>query len=94
MKALFTSILTKKDGEWKHTLSVKENEYKDLMDELPEGTKLNITIEVQGKDATYSQKKRILLLREKKGYTLKKLAHKYDCSVSHIHKTIKQFKKK
>lgn len=42
----------------------------------------------------YSQKKRILLLREKKGYTLKKLAHKYDCSVSHIHKTIKQFKKK
>ena len=43
---------------------------------------------------SYSQKKRILLLREKKGYTLKKLAHKYDCSVSHIHKTIKQFKKK
>ncbi len=43
---------------------------------------------------SYSQKKRILLLREKKGYTLKKLANKYDCSVSHIHKTIKQFKKK
>tara|TARA_R100001440_G_scaffold74036_1_gene99085 strand:- start:5165 stop:5536 length:372 start_codon:yes stop_codon:yes gene_type:complete len=59
MKALFTSILTKKDGEWKHALSVKENEYNDLMDELPEGTKVNITIEVQGKDATYSQKKRI-----------------------------------
>ena len=43
---------------------------------------------------SYSQKKRLLFLRENKGYTLKKLADKYKCSVSHIHKTLKQFKKK
>ncbi len=59
MKGLFNSILIKKDGEWKHTLSIKQQEYNDMMDTLPEGTKVDITIEVQGKDATYSQMKRI-----------------------------------
>ena len=59
MKGLFNSILVKKDGEWKHSLSIKQEEYNDMMDTLPEGTKVNITIEVQGKDATYAQMKRI-----------------------------------
>ena len=59
MKGLFNSILIKKDGEWKHSLSLKQQEYDKLMKDLPEGTKVNITIEVQGKDATYSQMKRI-----------------------------------
>lgn len=59
MKGLFNSILIKKDGEWKHSLSIKQQEYKDMMDTLPDGTKVNLTVEVQGKDATYAQMKRI-----------------------------------
>ena len=59
MKGLFNSILVKTDGEWKHSLSIKQVEYNDMMEGLPEGTKVNITIEVQGKDATYAQMKRI-----------------------------------
>ena len=59
MKGLFNSILEKKDGEWEHSLSIKQEEYNAMMKELPEGTKVNITIEVQGKDATYSQMKRV-----------------------------------
>ena len=59
MKALFTSILIKKDGEWKHQLSVKEKEYNDMLAELPDGSKVSLTVEVQSKDATYAQKKRI-----------------------------------
>ena len=59
MKALFTSILTKKDGEWKHQLSIKEKEYNDMLAELPDGSKVSLTVEVQSKDATYAQKKRI-----------------------------------
>jgi hypothetical protein len=39
----------------------------------------------------YSQKKRILYLRNEKGMTLSQLAEKYSCSVSHIHKTIKNW---
>jgi hypothetical protein len=39
----------------------------------------------------YAQKKRIKYLREEKGYTLQQLANKYNCSVSHIHKTIRTF---
>tara|TARA_Y100001938_G_scaffold138376_1_gene203749 strand:- start:1290 stop:1661 length:372 start_codon:yes stop_codon:yes gene_type:complete len=59
MKALFTSILIKKDGEWKHQLSIKEKEYNDMLAELPDGSKVSLTVEVQSKDATYAQKKRI-----------------------------------
>jgi len=59
MKALFTSILIKKDGEWKHQLSIKEKEYNDMLTELPDGSKVSLTVEVQSKDATYAQKKRI-----------------------------------
>ncbi|MBU3659243.1 MAG: hypothetical protein FGM14_05210 [Flavobacteriales bacterium] len=39
----------------------------------------------------YSQKKRIVYLRNEKGMTLSQLAEKYNCSVSHIHKTIKNW---
>ena len=39
----------------------------------------------------YAQKKRIVFLRNEKGYTLKQLSEKYKCSVSHIHKTLKRF---
>jgi hypothetical protein len=39
----------------------------------------------------YSQKKRIVYLRTEKGYTLNQLAAKYNCSISHIHKTIKNW---
>ncbi len=39
----------------------------------------------------YSQKKRIVFLRNEKGMTLSQLAEKYDCSISHIHKTIKNW---
>jgi len=59
MKGLFNSILVKTDGEWKHSLSIKETEYNEMLDSLPDGTKINITLEVQGKDATYAQMKRI-----------------------------------
>ena len=59
MKALFNSILIKTNGEWKHQLSIKEKEYNDMLAELPDGSKVSITIEVQSKDATYAQKKRI-----------------------------------
>jgi len=59
MKGLFNSILIKTNGEWKHQLSVKEKEYNDMLAELPDGAKVSITIEVQSKDATYAQKKRI-----------------------------------
>ncbi len=38
---------------------------------------------------SYAQKKRVIFLRNKKGYTLKTLAKKYNCSISHIYKTIK-----
>ncbi len=37
----------------------------------------------------FGQKKRIKYLREEKGFTLQQLATKYNCSVSHIHKTLK-----
>lgn len=37
----------------------------------------------------HGQKKRIKYLRDEKGYTLQQLATKYGCSVSHIHKTLK-----
>jgi len=40
----------------------------------------------------FSQKKRIIYLRNEKGMTLIQLAEKYNCSVSHIHKTIKNWK--
>jgi hypothetical protein len=39
----------------------------------------------------YSQKKRIIYLRNEKRMTLSQLAEKYNCSVSHIHKTIKNW---
>jgi hypothetical protein len=39
----------------------------------------------------FSQKKRIVYLRKEKGQTLKSLAIKYNCSVSHIHKTIQKW---
>ncbi len=37
----------------------------------------------------FGQKKRIKYLRDEKGFTLQQLATKYGCSVSHIHKTLK-----
>jgi len=40
----------------------------------------------------FSQKKRIVYLRTEKGMTLNQLADKYNCSISHIHKTLKNFK--
>jgi hypothetical protein len=39
----------------------------------------------------FGKKKRIKYLREEKGFTLQQLATKYNCSVSHIHKTLKTF---
>jgi hypothetical protein len=39
----------------------------------------------------FGQKKRIKYLRDEKGYTLQQLASKYNCSISHIHKTLKTF---
>jgi len=42
----------------------------------------------------YIQKKRIVFLREVKNWTLKQLADKYNCSVSHIHNTVKNWKEK
>lgn len=58
-KQLFNSILIKKEGVWKHTLSIKETEYNNILDELPEGSRIDMTIEVGGKNATYSQIKKI-----------------------------------
>lgn len=40
----------------------------------------------------FSQKKRIIHLRNEKHMTLSQLAEKYNCSVSHIHKTIKNWR--
>lgn len=39
----------------------------------------------------FGKKKRIKYLRDEKGFTLQQLANKYNCSVSHIHKTLKNF---
>ncbi len=39
----------------------------------------------------YAQKKRIHYLRIEKGMTLKELSEKYNCSISHIHKTLQRF---
>jgi hypothetical protein len=39
----------------------------------------------------FGKKKRIKYLREEKGFTLQQLATKYNCSVSHIHKTLKTY---
>ncbi len=39
----------------------------------------------------FTQKKRIVYLRNEKGMTLNQLAEKYNCSVSHIHKTVKNW---
>jgi hypothetical protein len=39
----------------------------------------------------FAQKKRIKYLRDEKGFTLQQLALKYNCSVSHIHKTLRIF---
>jgi hypothetical protein len=41
----------------------------------------------------YAQKKRIHYLRTEKGMTLKELSEKYNCSISHIHKTLLRFGK-
>ena len=43
---------------------------------------------------TYSQKKRVIFLRNVRGYTLKQIAQKYNCSISHIYKTLNEFPKK
>ena len=59
MKKLFNSILIKKDGVWEHTLSIKKDEHDNMLEELPEGTKIDMSIEVSGKQATYPQMKRI-----------------------------------
>tara|TARA_R100000541_G_C1865760_1_gene80003 strand:+ start:314 stop:685 length:372 start_codon:yes stop_codon:yes gene_type:complete len=59
MNKLFNSILIKKDGVWEHTLSVKKEEYTQMLIDLPDGTKMDMTIEVSGKGATYPQMKRI-----------------------------------
>ena len=63
MKNLFNSILIKKDiagiGVRKHTVSIKEEEYNKILDDLPEGTKIDMTIEVIGKKGSHAQLKRI-----------------------------------
>ena len=40
---------------------------------------------------TFAQRKRVFYLRSQKGYTLKQIAEKYKCSISHIYKTIKNY---
>ena len=59
MKNLFNSILMKKDGVWKHTLSIKKEEYDQVLNDLPEGTKIDMTIEIIGKKGSHAQLKRI-----------------------------------
>ena len=38
MKGLFNSILIKKDGEWKHSLSIKQTEYNAMIRQLASDT--------------------------------------------------------
>tara|TARA_Y100001973_G_C5174092_1_gene320837 strand:- start:1289 stop:1651 length:363 start_codon:yes stop_codon:yes gene_type:complete len=59
IKQIFSSILIKKDGKWEHTLSVKKDQYNELMDNLPDGSKIELFIEVSGKKGTHAQLKRI-----------------------------------
>ena len=59
MKQIFSSILIKKDGEMVHSIDAKSMEYQTLINNLPEGGRIEMFIEVSGDKATGAQLKRI-----------------------------------
>ena len=59
MKQIFSSILIKKDGEMVHTLDAKSKEYQNLLNNLPEGGRIEMFIEVSGARSTGAQLKKI-----------------------------------
>jgi hypothetical protein len=59
MKQIFSSILIKKDGEMVHTIDAKSKEYQTLLNNLPEGGRIEMFIEVSGATATGAQIKKI-----------------------------------
>ena len=55
MKGNFFSILEKVDGELVHTIKAKGTIYKKWIDELPEGTKIEIFASIAGEDGSNAQ---------------------------------------
>jgi hypothetical protein len=65
MKNNFFSILKKVDGELIHTIKAKGTLYKNWIQELPEGTKIEIFASVSGEDGTNAQLAKIhAMIRE------------------------------
>ena len=65
MKNNYFSILKKKDGELVHTIKAKGTLYKKWIDELPEGTKIEIFASVSGENGTNAQLAKIhAMIRE------------------------------
>jgi len=65
MKNNYFSILKKKDGELVHTIKAKGTLYKKWIDELPEGTKIEIFASISGENGTNAQLAKIhAMIRE------------------------------
>jgi hypothetical protein len=55
MKSNFFSILKKKDGELIHTIKARGTIYKKWIEELPEGTKVEIFASISSEDGSNAQ---------------------------------------
>jgi len=55
MKKVFTATLVKKDNKLVHILNAKEQLYNDYVKELPEGTKVDIFMDVAGQKGSNAQ---------------------------------------
>jgi hypothetical protein len=65
MKSNFFSILKKKDGELIHTIKARGTIYKKWIEELPEGTKIEIFASISSEDGTNAQLAKIhAMIRE------------------------------
>tara|TARA_R110002020_G_scaffold137016_1_gene305681 strand:- start:1874 stop:2257 length:384 start_codon:yes stop_codon:yes gene_type:complete len=65
MRNNFFSILKKVDGEFVHTIKAKGTLYNKWLEELPEGTKIEIFASVSGDDGTNAQLAKIhAMIRE------------------------------
>lgn len=55
MKRIFTSVLVKKGNKLEHTLDAKKQLYKEFVKELPEGTKMDVFMDVSGSKGSNAQ---------------------------------------
>tara|TARA_Y100000401_G_C8211121_1_gene168497 strand:- start:214 stop:573 length:360 start_codon:yes stop_codon:yes gene_type:complete len=55
MKKIFTATLVKKNGKLEHVLDAKKQLYNEYVKELPEGTKVEIFMDISGRKGSNAQ---------------------------------------